>query len=449
MPSTRRTFLTASGGTLAALAGCANVQDSTDSPSDTLTAADVPTPSAGDADRATQTPRAPTPLDVSGAWPQRGFDAGHASVTDATGVPIDGEPYWHLRRVRSGPPLLADGRLFHYALLGDDTSGTPTLTQTPPAGTAQPLDGRKALLCRDASDGRIQWTRSLDYRSRWPTVADGHVVVAGKGAVAAFRTSDGRESWRHDLGDRVATVTTASDGTVLVSTQFVRESDREPDVRAYRASDGTRRWTASSPKWQAGLACSGDTVFALSAQHQVGSVLTARALSDGDERWSVRIDDDGLPRAPLVAGRTVYVSSDRGLLALEAGDGSRRWREEDTSGVAATDDGVYAVQDGRLGALDPDDANERWSVSADGDREYRGVPAVGREAIYVEKGGFPADVVALDREDGSERWSYRLPETVVGGDMVTSGLAGQPTVAEGAVYAYAQDCLYAFGPAEN
>lgn len=449
MPSTRRTFLTTSGAALAALAGCTNRNATTDSPSDTLTAADVPTPSAGDADRATQTPRDPMPLDVSGAWPQRGFDAGHAGVTAATGVPTDGEPYWHLRRVRSGPPLLGDGRLFYYAQLGDDTSGTPTLTQTPPAGTAQPLDGRKALVCRDASDGRLRWTRSLDYHSRWPTVADGHVVAAGAGIVAAYRTSDGREAWRHDLGDRVATATTASAGTVLVSTQFVRESAREPDVRAHRVSDGNRRWKRSSPKWQAGLAASGGTVFALSAQHQVGSVLTACALSDGDERWSVKIEDDGLPRAPLVADGTVYVSSDRGLLALEAGDGSRRWREEDTSGVAAMGDGVYAVQDGRLCVLDRVDANERWSVSADGDREYRGVPAVGREAIYVEKGGFPADFVALDREDGSERWSYRLPETTVGGDMVTSGLAGQPTVAEGAVYAYAQDGLYAFGLAGN
>lgn len=441
--------MTTSGAALAALAGCTNQDPATDSPSDSPSDTDVPSPSPGDGDRPTQTPRDPAPLDVSGAWPQPGYGPGHGGVTAATGVPRDGEPYWQLRRIRSGPPLLADGRLFHFGLTGDDAAATPTRTETPPTGTGHQPGGTLTLFCRDASEGRRLWTRRLPGRTRSGTVADGRVLSGGEGFVAAYRGDDGSEVWRRDLGARHASVTTAVDGTVFVSTQFVREGDRKADVRAYAIADGRRRWRRDSPKQAAGLAAGGDAVLALSSRFQEGSVLTARALDDGSERWSVEIDDDGMPRAPLIAGRTVYVSSDDDLLALDAEDGSRRWREADTSGVSAADDAVYAVQDGRLSALDPDDAGARWSVAPDGDREYRGVPAVGREAVYVEKGGFPADFVALSRSDGSERWAHRLPETTVEGDMVTSGLAGQPTVAEGAVYAYAHDGLYAFGSAEN
>lgn len=456
MPSTRRTFLAVGGGALAGLAGCTNRNASTDSPSRSPSETGAPTPSPEDGDRPTQTPRDPKPLDVGGAWPQRGFDAGHAGVTDATGVPTDGEAYWHLKRIRSGPAVLADGRLFHYAKLGTDPSGTPTVTRTraTPGGTAHHVYGEPALFARDASDGRILWTREVPYRGGWPPVADGHVVVAGKGVVAAFRTSDGREAWRHDLGERQATASTAIDGTVLVSTQFVREGARDPDVRAYRATDGGQRWKRPSPKWQASLAAVGDTVLALSSQFQIGSVLTARSLTDGSERWRVELDDNGIPGGPLIAGGTAYVApDDDGVYAFDLSDGAERWHYEAATtnrvGAAASDDEAYLVDDGRLAAVAAADGSERWSVSSDGDRRYRGTPAVGQDTIYLEKGGLPADFVALARSDGSERWRYRLPETTVEGDMVMSGLAAQPTVADGAVYAYAVDGLYAFGPDER
>jgi outer membrane protein assembly factor BamB len=288
---------------------------------------------------------------------------------------------------------------------------------------------------------------------RWPTVAEASVVVAGNGFVAAIAVEDGEDVWRHDLGERTATASTTLDGTVLVSSQRLGADDREADVRAYDVADGTRHWTRSSPKQQADLAAAGDTVVALSSKFQVGSVLTARALEDGRERWSVELDDNGIPGGPYVAGGVVYVApDDGGVHAFDLADGSRRWRYEaetpNVVGVAADEDSAYLVDDGRLAVVAADDGSARWAVSPSGNAGYAGRPAVGREAIYIERGGFPADVVALSRADGGFRWSHTLPETVVGGDMVTSGLAAQPTVVEGAVYAYAEDGLYAFGPAE-
>ena len=455
MPS-RRALLTTVGGGLAALSGCTSDEKPLEGGSPTETAVPVPTETdartpATDGDRPTRTPRDPMVLDVSGTWPQDGFDAGHGGVTSAAGIPGSAEPYWHLTRQRSGPVVLTDGYLLHSGNVGEDPSAPPTVTRTWPPGTSAPDGGRRALFCRDARDGRLLWTRTTNGGQRWPTVADGNVVTAGNGSLVAHRVADGGEVWRHDLGGRRAGVSPTLGGTVFVSTEIPGADDREADVRAYDATDGTHRWTRSSPKQRADLGATGDTVLSLSSKFQVGSVLTARALADGSERWSVELDDNGIPGGPYVAGETAYVApDDGGVHAFALANGERRWHYEaetpNVVGVAASDDTAYLVDGGRLAVVSVDDGGERWAVLPTGDAGYAGRPAVGSGAIYLERRGFPADVVALSRADGSHRWSHTLPETTVEGDMVTSGLAAQPTIAEGAVYAYAEDGLYAFGP---
>lgn len=450
-PPSRRTFLAASAGAIAALGGCANAGPTPGTEPRPSTDAGVPTPKDGG--RPTQTPRDPRPLDAAGAWPQHGFGPGHAGVSPATGVPTDGEPYWHLRRIRSGPAVLADGRLFHYGETGADTSGAPTVTRTraSPHGTAHPVYGEPALFGRGASDGDVLWTLPTEYRGGHPATAGDLVLTAGRGFLGAYRTSDASEAWRVDLGGRVASTPTVAGGTALISTRRAGPGDDDADVRAYRASDGARRWEQSSPMGAGGLAVEDDTVAVLSSEFRVGSVLTGRSLADGSEVWRVELDG-GLVSGPVVAGGTVYVSpDDAGVLAFDLDGGTERWtataETPNRVGVAADADTAFLVDDTRLRALDAGDGAERWSVAADGGRRYGGVPAVGREAIYLERRGFPADFVALSRSDGSERWAFTLPEQVVEGDMVMSGLASQPVVADGAVYAHAADGLYAFGPA--
>lgn len=449
-PPSRRAFLAASAGAIAALGGCANAGTTARTEPRPPTDTTVPTPPDGD--RPTQTPRDPRPVDVAGAWPQPGYGPGHAGVSPATGVPADGELHWKLKRIRSGTPVLADGRLFHYAKLGADPSETPTVTRTraSPRGTAHPVYGEPALFARDAADGRRLWTVPLEIRYPAPAVVDDLVIATGDGFVTAHRVADGEEAWGVDLGARVPRSPTVADGTVLVPTGPPGPGD-DADVRAYRIRDGRRLWIQSSPMGRGHVAVGGDVVVVLSADFQVGSVLTGRSLADGSQAWRVELDH-GLPGGPVVAGDAVYVApDDAGVLSFALDDGSERWtapaRTPNRVGVAADADTAYLVDDVRLRALDAADGAERWSVSPEADRAYASVPALGTDAIYLEKRGFPAEFVALSRTDGDGRWSFTLPEQVVEGDMVMSGLASQPVVADGAVYAYAVDGLYAFGPA--
>jgi outer membrane protein assembly factor BamB len=456
MPS-RRAFLAASGATLAVLAGCSTdgpADSPTDPPPDVPTTdPESPTPTPPDGDRPTQTPRDPRPLDVSGAWPQHGYGPGHAGVAPTTGVPEDGAAYWHLRRVRSGPPLLADGRLFHFGLTGQDPSGPATLTATPPTGTGHQPDGALTLFCRDARDGHRRWTRGLPGRTRSAVVAGDRVVVAGEGLVRGY-TLDGTLAWERDLGPRMASVGTAVDGTALVATEIARQDNRDPDVRAYDAGDGTRRWTRPSPRWRAATAAAGDTVYTLSSEFQVGSTLTARALSDGRPRWSRDLKDNGIPEGPYAVDGTVYVApDDEGVHAFAGSEGRRRWHYEaettNVVGFAADAERAFLVDDGTLRVVDAGTGEERYAASPDGDPGYGGQPAVGSECIYLAEQGYPGRLVALARDDGTERWTHEFPETVVEGDMAVSGLAAQAVVAEGGIYAFAWDGLYAFGPAEG
>lgn len=364
------------------------------------------------------------------AWPQKGYDPGHSGVTTATGVPMDGDVDWRVSNKRTGDPVVAAGKVFYYDYLEGNSDGT------------------RRIVCRDASDGQVKWVQPMEAVGT-PVVADGYVVAAGRNSIVGFRASDGAEQWRHELDTRTARASTVIDGTVIVSTQILRQNNRKADVRAYQVADGTRRWKRSSPKWQATVAGSGDTVFSLSAEFQVGTVLTARDLADGSELWSIEFDDNGIPEGPVVSGETVYVAPDNeGVFALATTTGDQRWHYEgETPNIvnhAVSDSTAYLLDEGMLRVYDAISGNERWSVSVGKNSHVSGpAPGVGSETIYLGTGGFPADLLALSRSDGSERWRHQFPEVTIT-DYVTSGLQSQPTIVDGAVYANTADGLYAF-----
>lgn len=455
-------MLAAGAGAFAALAGCVASTRRGESPtgSEAPTAADAPTrsivPASPDVRRPTLTPRDPRPLDVSGAWLQQGFDAGHRGATDAVGVPTDGRAYWHLRRVRSGPPVLADGRLFHHAKLGAEPSGTPTATRTKTAaGLGHAVYGDPALLARDAATGDVGWFRKLrGPATGWPAAAGDRVVVAANGQLAAFRARDGTRLWDRDLGDRALGDPTLVDGTAVVPLSGAvdgrtGERVRQQRVRTYSVADGSPGWSVDPPKRSLRVAVGGDTVVVTAAGYDGTGVVTGRGLADGSRRWRVELAADFFGRPAAASDAAFVPTSENRLVALALADGAERWRvllRRRAAGVAVAGDTCY-VADGSLRALAVADGDERWSVSPPAGVDYVGVPAVGRDAVYVGTDATPASFVAVARSSGDRRWSHRLRYKLVHGDVVDAGLVDQPVVADGAVYANAIDGLYAFGPA--
>lgn len=427
--------------------------DQTTAGPETPTEAETTAP-ANEHDRPTATERAPRPLDVDGEWRQFGSGPGHDGATDATGLPENGEVYWHLRRIRSGGPVLADGRLFHYAKLGRDASGRPTITRTvAEPSTAHPVYGEAALLARDARDGRIEWIRSFgEVHNAWAAVENGTVVACVRGEVGAFDARSGQRTWTVDLDGRDPADPTVVDGTVIVPIQgqVARSGEYEehPQVRAYALEDGAEQWSVDVPG--SSTVAAGDGIVAVVSGSENGSsVVLGLSLDDGSERW--RTETPGDAWTTLVANGAVVFRTDEFVRTLELTDGSSRWRRdfENRPGAIAADGETVFVEDGSsVSALGQGDGKLTWQFEPTSVDGYVQTIASGAETVYVGMIGDRAPLVTLDRENGDERWRHAFPNKVVEGDMILSGVESQPVVAEGGLYVNAVDGFYAFGPAE-
>lgn len=156
-----------------------------------------------------------------------------------------------------------------------------------------------------------------------------------------------------------------------------------------------------------------------------------RAFDRRDARrcWTYREGSGHSTAAPTVVGDTVYVSGRR-VFALDAATGAVQWASDDLSGpvrgTAATPDGVFVTAGGVEAAtayrLDPDSGRQQWATPVGS-----GVPAHPVVGDLVFAAGGDGRLRALDRSDGSVRWSEPLGGTG----------AAPPALAEGTVYAAA------------
>jgi outer membrane protein assembly factor BamB len=408
VPSRRRLLAALSAGA-AGLAGCVGFDDA------------VPDTKEPE----TVTPRDPKPLDVTGAWPRRRNDPAATGITDVTGV-ADATTYWQLRRLESGPAVVAGDRLFHLAELSERPERrTVTATMEEDATYIQ-RSGVPHLVARDAATGERRWIQQLDGPAAgWPAVADGTVVAGVNGHLLAADAESGNVRWEQDLGDRVVRDPTIADATVYVPTN--------ESIRAYVLADGTRRWETSVSEWTDGVAVAGDTVYATTTE---GDAYALDAAT-GTERW--RVDTVGeAAHPPTVAGDTLFVGGSAGEGAAHAiADGSVRWERT----VGPNGWGGGAVH-----ALARSDGSERWRHDTGGEGAVV-LPSVADGTVYAgTRGPYEPSLFALGLRAGEEEWSVSLPRTTVEGDIVDGGLAAPPAVVDGAVYAYAVDGLYAIGP---
>ncbi|WP_251328426.1 PQQ-binding-like beta-propeller repeat protein [Haloplanus pelagicus] len=154
------------------------------------------------------------------------------------------------------------------------------------------------------------------------------------------------------------------------------------------------------------------------------------------EAWRVGLDGPG---SAVVADGTVYVESLDGLRALDAADGTERWRfggEDEVVSPAVVDGTVYVGRGDRVYALSAGDGTERWRFSTD-DSITAG-PTVAGDTVLV--GGSASDVYALAAADGSLRWRFPTDETV----------RSVPAVASDTVYVGSDDdTLYALATADG
>ncbi|WP_248895758.1 PQQ-binding-like beta-propeller repeat protein [Haloplanus halobius] len=425
MPS-RRAYLAA----LAAMAGCTNRSpDATPTATPSETARGSPTP--------TSTP-------TNGSVPVRWrHETPHEALDIVSLAPGADGPAVYVGS--DGGSEGADGHAIHAIGLADGTEqwrvSLPTPAVTSPVyaeGEAGPrvyvatrVSSETAeLYALDPSRGTRVWGFDAPARRRvYPMGATGDTVFVGTRdddvarsgeAIHALAAEDGRERWRVESGDALATGHAVRRNTLLARTPA--------RLRALDVETGAERWRIDSPTVMYGPAVRDERVF-------VGYDGTVRAvgLADGRERWRRDVDFSisGVLTPHAAASTTVFVADRAGrLLALSPLDGSTRWTlSVDTDAfrphVVRTSERLFVGGQG-VYALDPVSGERAWSftpgaVDVTVHASTTVFAAVGRDRMH-----------ALDPASGTERWRF-APGPLLAGPATAGDLAFVGV--EGTVYA--------------
>jgi len=160
--------------------------------------------------------------------------------------------------------------------------------------------------------------------------------------------------------------------------------------------------------------------------------LYALDIKSGKVKWKFKTSGNKyFPRGellfePLVYKNTVYVGSrDACFYAVNAGDGTLRWKVGDPGGAwyttaAAVGDTVFAASsDGHyVQALDYAAGKEKWKFHT-GDLIFS-TPLVHEGILYV--GSHDGYVYAVDAGTGKLEWRYRVDDDVLGSPIIDEGM---------------------------
>lgn len=338
------------------------------------------------------------------AWPLRRRDARRSGHNPNTAGPAVGRTLWSAETGgRAFAPLVIDGAIYVgsgaiHALGASDGNRRWRRALGFDAATAPALhDGslyvasRATLYALDSATGEDRWT--VPHPNWWyhTPVVDGSTLYLGatktrysvdfEARVLALATDTGERRWLAEVGSNVVPpfVTAVADGRLFVGRNR---------MQAYDAGDGTRLWTFDAPEVATyrNPVVVDDTVYVVGVQPADGvdrGVLYALDAADGTERW--RAESRLVPKSPAVGDGTVYLAGDR-VYALDAVDGSERWRVETdrfvTAPPAVTDERIYLGGiNGVVRALDAETGASVWRV--DTGSPLLSAPAVVGDAVYV------------------------------------------------------------------
>ncbi len=299
------------------------------------------------------------------------------------------------------------------------------LVPTLEGGRIYVADAEGHVSALDASSGRALWSVQFDAPlSGGPGAGEGLVVIGTIDAeVIALSQADGSLKWRAGVSSEVLSTPVVADGRVVVRTI-------DGKIDGLDAASGERKWRYEREIPILTLRGTGSPV--LSGDHvlcgMAGGKLLSLRVRDGAVLWDATVS---VPRGrselerladidgdPLVVEGIVYVATYQGeVAALEESSGALLWRRKFSSysRMAADRYNVYASDaDGSLWALDADNGSARWRQE---DLHNRQLSDVALVSDVIAVGDFEGYVHFLSPKDGS-----LIGRTRVGSKPITKGM---------------------------
>ena len=247
------------------------------------------------------------------------------------------------------------------------------------------LEGKEAWRFNSHAKTVRLYGGGWDYFVSSPVVA-GDLVIFGSGDnhIYALHRETGSPAWKYDTG---------------------------AVVRSTPAPDDTKQ-----------------TVFC----GTLGGELLALNVKTGKVKWKFKTSGSKyFPKGellfePLVYKDMVYVGSrDASFYAVNAADGTLRWKVSDQKGAwyttaAAVDDTVFAASsDGHyVQALDYSTGKEKWKFHTES--LVFSTPFIHEGVLYV--GSHDGYVYAVDARNGKLEWRYRVGDDVLGSAIIDKGM---------------------------
>ncbi|AWL40136.1 MULTISPECIES: PQQ-binding-like beta-propeller repeat protein [unclassified Streptomyces] len=249
------------------------------------------------------------------------------------------------------------------------------------------------------------WRRSSVFGDDTPAplpVRDVIVVGAPGGGIAAHSVVDGEVRW-------TAPGTASARRYVSLSGRLVAAADRDGVLRTFVASTGEPKWTADADvSWV--LAADDDAVYVVVGDGRLRSI----GRADGKVRWTVDAGS-GLggkpgPRGLTAGGRLVVAAAAGTVVAVRTDDGGKAWelreRGEGRPAITAAAGTVFVAGE-RLLAVDAGDGRRRWAAEnpkVPGATPYWGPPTVHGSHLYAAFLGYP---LRLGTKDGKPTdWAH-------------------------------------------
>ncbi|MFB6150724.1 MAG: PQQ-binding-like beta-propeller repeat protein [Haloarculaceae archaeon] len=275
-----------------------------------------------------------------------------------------------------------------------------------PAGCTQLGPGSETELVADGSDV-VRWRARTDVSTDSPLATNGVNLYFADDyrGVYAYRTG-GDDEWETEVREQLRAGPVAGSEHVFVG--------REPGTLvALDATSGEAEWSADVGDEIETLAVRADGLVVAGGE----SGLSAHDPGTGDERWRYSTAQEAM--ALSAVGDAVYAVSDLGVHAVTPA-GEKQWQtavSDELSGVATTGSTVYAASDDQLLALDAEDGSTRWSL--DFPDRYVGPPTVGAGTVFL--GDWAGRLTAYDAGSGDERWTVDAGADVRNRGAVTDG----------------------------